>query len=64
VTEVPYAWVLVLVSAAFVFGTVVNAIRFVNSGRPAHVIGMALNAVLAVITGWVAWVAVTGPQLP
>jgi hypothetical protein len=65
VSDVPYAWILVLVAAAFAFGTVTNAIRFVNSGgKPSHVVGMALYGVLAIITGWVAWVSVTGPPFP
>ncbi|HEX7225173.1 MAG TPA: hypothetical protein VF367_06315 [Candidatus Limnocylindria bacterium] len=63
--DVPYAWVLVLVAAAFVVGTVTSALRFVRSGgQPSHAVGMLLFGVLAIITGWVAWVAVTGPPLP
>ena len=62
---VPYAWVLVLMAAAFVFGAVANAVRFVNSGgRPSHAVGVLLFGVLAVMCGWVAWVAVTGPPFP
>jgi hypothetical protein len=65
VTDVPYAWVLVLVAAAFVFGAVANAVRFVNSGgRPSHAVGMFVMGVLAIISGWVAWVAVTGSPFP
>ena len=64
-TDVPYGWVLVLLAAAFVFSAVVSAIRFVNSGgRPSHAVGMLLFGVLAIISGWVAWVAVTGPPFP
>jgi hypothetical protein len=63
--DVPYAWVLVLLAAAFAFGAAANALRFVNSGgRPSHAIGMLFFGVLAVISGWVAWVAVTGPPFP
>lgn len=63
--DVPYAWVLVLVAAAFAFGTVTNGIRFVSSGgRPSHAVGMMFMGVLAIITGWVAWMAVAGPPLP
>jgi hypothetical protein len=64
-TDVPYTWVLVLVAAACVIGAVANAIRFVNSGgRPSHAVGMMLFGVLAIISGWVAWVTVTGPPFP
>ena len=64
-SDVPYAWVLVLVAAAFAFGTVTRALRFVHSsGSPSHAVGMLLFGVLAIITGWVAWVAITGPPLP
>jgi hypothetical protein len=53
------------VAAAFVVGTVTSALRFVRSGgQPSHAVGMLLFGVLAIITGWVAWVAVTGPPLP
>ena len=64
-SDVPYGWVLVLIAAAFVFGAVTNAIRFVHSGgRPSHAVSVFFFGVLAVISGWVAWVAVTGPTLP
>ena len=64
-TDVPYAWVLVLMAAAFIFATVTNGMRFVQSGgRPSHAVGMMFFGVLAVISGWVAWVAVTGPPFP
>lgn len=64
-TDIPYAWVMVLVAAAFIFGTVTNAIQFVSSGgRPSRAVGTLLFGVLAIITSWVAWVAVTGPALP
>ena len=63
--DVPYAWVSVLLAGAFVFGVVSSAIRFVNSGgKPSHAVGMMFFGVLALISGWVAWVAVTGPPLP
>ena len=63
VSGVPDAWVMVALAAAFAFGAVTNAIRFVSSGgRPSHAVGMLLFGVLAIIAGWVAWVAVTGPR--
>ena len=64
-TDIPYAWVLVLLAAAFIFGTVANGVRFVRSGgRPSHAVGMMFFGVLAIISAWVAWVAVTGPTFP
>ena len=63
-TDVPYSWVSVLLAAAFVYGAVTNAIRFVKDGGPSHAVGMFFFGVLAVITGWVAWMAVVGPPLP
>ena len=63
--DVPYAWVLVLLAGAFVFGAVANAIRFVRSGgAPSHAVGMALYGILAIMSAWVAWVAVAGPPFP
>ena len=64
-SDVPYAWVLLLLAAAFVIGAVTNAIRFVHSGgRASHAVTMFLFGVLAIISGGVAWVAVTGPPFP
>ena len=64
-TDVPYAWVSVLLAAAFVWGTVSNGIRFAKTGgKPTHAVGMMFFGVLAIISGWVAWVAVTGPPFP
>jgi hypothetical protein len=63
VSDVPYAWVLVLLAGAFVLGAVTNGMRFVRSGgRPSHAVGMFFCGVLALLSGWVAWVAVTGPR--
>ena len=63
--DVPYGWVLVLLAAAFVFGAVTNAMRFVKSGgAPSHAVGMVLYGMLAIMSAWVAWVAVAGPPFP
>ena len=63
--DAPYAWVLVLVAVAFVWGAAANAVRFATGGgRPSHAIGMMLYGVLAMVSGWVAWVAMTGPPFP
>ncbi len=63
--DFPYAWLLVLIAAAFVLGVVSSAVRFVNSGgNPSHAVGTMLYGVLAMITGWVAWIALTGPPFP
>ena len=57
--------VLVLLVAPFLYGAVSNAFRFVNSGgKPSHAIGMMLFGVLALISGWVAFVALTGAPFP
>jgi hypothetical protein len=64
-SDMPYAWAPFLLAAAFVIGCTVSAVRFVNSGgAPRHAVGLAVNAVLALITGWVAWLAWFGPPLP
>lgn len=64
-TDISYSWVLVLMAAAFVTGAVAKAVRFVKSGGgPSHALGMMLFGVLAIISSWVAWVAVTGPPFP
>ena len=52
-------------AAAFLLSAVANGIRFVRSGGGlSHAVGMMLFGVLATISGWVAWVALTGPPFP
>ena len=64
-SDVPYAWVLVLMALAFVWGAVAHAVRFVTSGgKPSHAIGTMLYGVVAIISGWVAWIGLTGPPFP
>ncbi len=64
-SDFPYGWVLVLIAVACVFSVVTHAIRFASTGgKPSHGVGMMLYGVLAIISGWVAWLTFAGPPFP
>lgn len=64
-SDVPYAWVPVLLAAAFVVGSAVRVVRIVVDGpTPSRVIGLAVSIFAALIFVWVAWIAVAGPAAP
>ena len=63
--DVPYAWALVPMAGAFMFGTAANGARFVTSGgKPAYATRMMFFGLLALMSLFVAWIAFTGPPFP